>query len=387
MNPTQEPIATPRTSNQPMVAADIISDGHRRERYCVEISFAKTLERELTAANAKLAEAERQVKTLSEDWAEDDIEIRKIAAIHGIDVDGDTHHVPPMLDLVLRMSEALTLAQAACARKDEALRSSAMAFNLYAGTHRGKGNADKANANVSLAMACEAALSSDCAQPFLERLAQLEEWKESAMAVENEWDIQAIAKLMGAPLGSSCRKYLAKAIPAMVERLEKADAALDAAGAPYDLAGGHPLSLANRIEWLHTERGLSDARLKAIREALTEQRDAALARVQQLEANLSRIGHEGQMDIAVMRSQQARLQEAEARVKTLESVLLLSAARAWAREFQLHDLEDDQYEILNETDVFRGVEANYKGGVEQFKRDVFQALSTPSEGEGKEAQP
>lgn len=41
-------------------------------------------------------------------------------------------------------------------------------------------------------------------------------WKESAMAVENEWDLQLLAKTLGVRLGQSCRKGIAEAIPRLI---------------------------------------------------------------------------------------------------------------------------------------------------------------------------
>ncbi len=43
--------------------------------------------------------------------------------------------------------------------------------------------------------------------------AELKAWKESAQAVEREWDAQAIAEMLGATLGSSVRKAIAKRVP------------------------------------------------------------------------------------------------------------------------------------------------------------------------------
>jgi hypothetical protein len=42
------------------------------------------------------------------------------------------------------------------------------------------------------------------------RIKRLEEWKESALEVEREWDANAIATLLGAKLGESQRKRLEK---------------------------------------------------------------------------------------------------------------------------------------------------------------------------------
>lgn len=49
-----------------------------------------------------------------------------------------------------------------------------------------------------------------------DEIAALVAWKESALAVEREWDAQAIAKLLGGTLGRSCRKIIAEKVPELV---------------------------------------------------------------------------------------------------------------------------------------------------------------------------
>lgn len=53
---------------------------------------------------------------------------------------------------------------------------------------------------------------------------QLRQWKESALAVEREWDSQTIAKMLGAKLGESCRKVIGEKVPVLIADLEKAKA-------------------------------------------------------------------------------------------------------------------------------------------------------------------
>lgn len=50
-------------------------------------------------------------------------------------------------------------------------------------------------------------------------LAELRAWKESALAVEREWDAQALATMLGAKLGQSCRKAIAEKVPALLSEL------------------------------------------------------------------------------------------------------------------------------------------------------------------------
>lgn len=46
--------------------------------------------------------------------------------------------------------------------------------------------------------------------------AALRAWKESALAVEREWDAQVTAKILGARLGESCRRAIAREVPKLV---------------------------------------------------------------------------------------------------------------------------------------------------------------------------
>jgi regulator of replication initiation timing len=64
--------------------------------------------------------------------------------------------------------------------------------------------------------------------------------------------------------------------------------ALNDAGAPMDEVDGMcPMTFVERIQWLHTEKGLADARLKVIEKVLTHQRDEARGRVAELESQLT----------------------------------------------------------------------------------------------------
>lgn len=55
---------------------------------------------------------------------------------------------------------------------------------------------------------------------LLREVEQLRAWKESALAVEREWDEQAIAKMLGGQLGRSCRKIISEKVPELVKRVE-----------------------------------------------------------------------------------------------------------------------------------------------------------------------
>jgi hypothetical protein len=54
-----------------------------------------------------------------------------------------------------------------------------------------------------------------------DHIKRLEEWKESALAVEREWDANAIAKLLGAKLGESQRKVIQREVPLLLERIKR----------------------------------------------------------------------------------------------------------------------------------------------------------------------
>ena len=62
-----------------------------------------------------------------------------------------------------------------------------------------------------------------------ERIKQLEDWKESALAVEREWNANAIATMLGGQPGESQREVIQREVPKLLERikrLEDGDAAL-----------------------------------------------------------------------------------------------------------------------------------------------------------------
>lgn len=59
------------------------------------------------------------------------------------------------------------------------------------------------------------------AAAVVEQLAQLRAWKESALALEREWDAQAIGKMLGLPLGVSIRKGIHEKVPQLVADLAR----------------------------------------------------------------------------------------------------------------------------------------------------------------------
>lgn len=57
----------------------------------------------------------------------------------------------------------------------------------------------------------------------------LKAWKESAMAIEREWDEQALAFMLGVPLGQSVRMGIAEKVPEIIARVKRLEDVLVAA--------------------------------------------------------------------------------------------------------------------------------------------------------------
>ena len=53
-----------------------------------------------------------------------------------------------------------------------------------------------------------------------ERLNELEKWKDEALAVEAEWDPNALAAMLGAKVGQSQRKVIATEVPKLLKQVE-----------------------------------------------------------------------------------------------------------------------------------------------------------------------
>jgi DNA-binding transcriptional MerR regulator len=54
-----------------------------------------------------------------------------------------------------------------------------------------------------------------------ERIKRLEDWKDSAMAVEREWDSNAISTMLGGQLGESQRVVIMREVPRLLERIKR----------------------------------------------------------------------------------------------------------------------------------------------------------------------
>lgn len=59
-----------------------------------------------------------------------------------------------------------------------------------------------------------------------ERIKRLEEWKESAMAVEREWNPNSLSKMLGGQLGESQRVVIMREVPKLKERINQLKEAL-----------------------------------------------------------------------------------------------------------------------------------------------------------------
>ena len=62
---------------------------------------------------------------------------------------------------------------------------------------------------------------------------RLRKWKEEALAVESEWNAQAIARMLGAQLGDSCRVVIAKRVPEILAERDRYREALTEISKPW----------------------------------------------------------------------------------------------------------------------------------------------------------
>lgn len=71
------------------------------------------------------------------------------------------------------------------------------------------------------AVEAQSKASCELLQTYMTERDQLRAWKESAMAVNSEWDEQAVAKLLGVPLGMSCRKGIGERVPLLIQERDQ----------------------------------------------------------------------------------------------------------------------------------------------------------------------
>lgn len=62
---------------------------------------------------------------------------------------------------------------------------------------------------------------------LIEKVRELEAWKESAMAVEREWDPNQLATMLGGQLGESQRAVIQWKVPVLVQRVKRLEKAGD----------------------------------------------------------------------------------------------------------------------------------------------------------------
>lgn len=53
------------------------------------------------------------------------------------------------------------------------------------------------------------------------RIEQLEDWKQSALAVEREWDANALATMLGGQPGESQREVIQREVPKLLKRIKR----------------------------------------------------------------------------------------------------------------------------------------------------------------------
>jgi hypothetical protein len=69
-----------------------------------------------------------------------------------------------------------------------------------------------------------------------DRIKRLEDWKDSAMAVEREWDANAISTMLGGQLGESQRVVIMREVPRLLERIKRLEEGGDEAICPFEYA-------------------------------------------------------------------------------------------------------------------------------------------------------
>jgi hypothetical protein len=61
-----------------------------------------------------------------------------------------------------------------------------------------------------------------------QRIKRLEDWKQSQLEVDREWDANALATMLGAKLGESHRKVIQREVPRLLDRIKRLEEAGDA---------------------------------------------------------------------------------------------------------------------------------------------------------------
>ena len=71
-------------------------------------------------------------------------------------------------------------------------------------------------------IACETMVEATAKiQELRARIKRLEEWKESALAVEREWNANALATMLGGQPGESQREVIQREVPKLLKRIKR----------------------------------------------------------------------------------------------------------------------------------------------------------------------
>ncbi|MFA4971305.1 MAG: hypothetical protein WC683_01745 [bacterium] len=62
----------------------------------------------------------------------------------------------------------------------------------------------------------------DAARRAVAEVDRLDRWKGEALRVEREWNIQALAKMLGAAPGDHCRRFIGKMVPQLIRERDEA---------------------------------------------------------------------------------------------------------------------------------------------------------------------
>jgi uncharacterized protein (UPF0335 family) len=76
-----------------------------------------------------------------------------------------------------------------------------------------------------------------------DQIERLEDWKQSALAVEREWNANAIATMLGGQLGESQRTVIQREVPKLLERIKRLEEAGDVLAQRADQLGLWPMAI------------------------------------------------------------------------------------------------------------------------------------------------
>jgi len=87
-----------------------------------------------------------------------------------------------------------------------------------------------------------------------QRIKRLEDWKQSQLEVDREWDANALATMLGAKLGESHRKVIQREVPRLLDRIKRLEEAGDAMcensnPSRWDLPEAAALKLTEQSNW------------------------------------------------------------------------------------------------------------------------------------------